>query len=379
MKRKLFSAALSAFALLLLMGAASTSEPTAALLAEEESAVLTDTALETEAQSLIERFARAMLASSGLESLAASKAPEGRVPAEPGAPAAPEVSAEPGAPAAPEVSAEPETLAAPEEPAGPETPAAPEEPAEPEKPVYQDLLINGQPAPMELDKRNVKGSTYVSLSAFAKTLAPEAQINWNGQAMTVTTGKLSLTAQAGQLYLEANGRYLYIPETVQRAGDQVYVPLRTAAKAFDASVGYDSATNVATVVQGSGAIQSGGSFYNQDDLFWLSRVIYRESGNQSLEGQMAVGNVVLNRVADPAFPNTVEGVLAQKNQFSTYKSGALRKTTPSVASTIAAKLVLDGGEVEETKGATFFDSGSNSWAAKHKRLIATLGGHNFYG
>lgn len=367
MKRKLFSAALSAFALLLLMGAASTSEPTAALLAEEESAVLTDTALETEAQSLIERFARAMLASSGLESLAASKAQEGRVPAEP------------GAPAAPEVSAEPETPAAPEEPAGPETPAAPEEPAEPEKPVYQDLLINGQPAPMELDKRNVKGSTYVSLSAFAKTLAPEAQISWNGQVMTVTTGKLSLTAQAGQLYLEANGRYLYIPETVQRAGDQVYVPLRTAAKAFDASVGYDSATNVATVVQGSGAIQSGGSFYNQDDLFWLSRVIYRESGNQSLEGQMAVGNVVLNRVADPAFPNTVEGVLAQKNQFSTYKSGALRNTTPSAASTVAAKLVLDGGEVEETKGATFFDSGSNSWAAKHKRLIATLGGHNFYG
>ena len=116
-----------------------------------------------------------------------------------------------------------------------------------------------------------------------------------------------------------------------------------------------------------------------DDLLLLSRVIYRESGNQSLEGQMAVGNVVLNRVADPAFPDTVEGVLAQKNQFSTYKSGVLRKTEPSAKSIIAAKLVLDGGVVKETRGALFFDCTNNSWAARNKQLIATFGDHNFYG
>ena len=94
---------------------------------------------------------------------------------------------------------------------------------------------------------------------------------------------------------------------------------------------------------------------------------------------MAVGNVVLNRVADPIFPDTVEGVLAQKNQFSTYKSGVLAATEPSENSTIAAKLVMDGGVVEETIGALYFDSGSNSWAARNKDLIATIGGHKFYG
>ena len=94
---------------------------------------------------------------------------------------------------------------------------------------------------------------------------------------------------------------------------------------------------------------------------------------------MAVGNVVLNRVANPIFPDTVEGVLAQKNQFSTYKSGVLAATEPSENSTIAAKLVMDGGVVEETKGALFFDSGVNSWAARNKKLIATFGDHNFYG
>ena len=94
---------------------------------------------------------------------------------------------------------------------------------------------------------------------------------------------------------------------------------------------------------------------------------------------MAVGNVVMNRVASPIYPNSVQEVLAQKNQFSTYKSGVLRKTEPSAKSIIAAKLVLDGGVVKETRGALFFDCTNNSWAARNKQLIATFRDHNFYG
>lgn len=52
-------------------------------------------------------------------------------------------------------------------------------------------------------------------------------------------------------------------------------------------------------------------------------MVYAESGNQSLDGKIAVANVVLNRVKSPIFPNTIEGVLAQKNQFPTYGSGSL--------------------------------------------------------
>ena len=45
---------------------------------------------------------------------------------------------------------------------------------------------------------------------------------------------------------------------------------------------------------------------------------------------------------------------------------------------IAAKLVLDGGEVEETENALYFDSCSTSWAARNKTYVATIGGHKFY-
>ena len=51
---------------------------------------------------------------------------------------------------------------------------------------------------------------------------------------------------------------------------------------------------------------------------------------------------------------------------------------PNENSVIAAKLVLDGGVVEETKGATHFDSCSNSWASRHKTCVAVIGGHRFY-
>ena len=95
---------------------------------------------------------------------------------------------------------------------------------------------------------------------------------------------------------------------------------------------------------------------------------------------MAVGNVVLNRVADPIFPNTIHGVLAQRNQFSTYKGGKLANRTPNEGSIIAAKLVLDGGVVEEVKDALWFDAMcSNSWAARHKVCLIVIGGHKFYG
>ena len=208
--------------------------------------------------------------------------------------------------------------------------------------------------------QNVGGYNYVSLAGYAQSVYPGAVVYGDSWSVSVTAGGVTATAVSGQIYMEVNGRYLYIPGGVQSIGGQICVPDTVAAKAFS-------------------GLQSGDSFYDQEALFWLSRVIYRESGNQSLEGQMAVGNVILNRVASPEFPNTVEGVLAQKNQFSTYKSGALRETNPSESSVIAAKLVLDGGVVEATRGATFFDSNANSWAAKNKRFIATFGSHNFYG
>lgn len=242
------------------------------------------------------------------------------------------------------------------------------------------LTVDGKPVSSEVNKTQQSGTTYVALVPMVTELDASAVMSWDGGSGTVTvnSSNLNLSATVGQLYLVANGRYLYIPEGVQVVNGRVVVPLSVLVEAFDASMTWDAANGVVAVTRGSGALTSADQYYNQDDLFWLSRIIYAESGNQPLEGMMAVGNVVLNRVNDPIYPNTIVDVLAQKNQFTSYQSGKLAYRTPNENSVIAAKLVMDGGVVEETRGATHFDSTGNSWASRNKTCVAVIGAHYFY-
>ena len=242
------------------------------------------------------------------------------------------------------------------------------------------MLINGVDAPdgVELEIRN--GESYVALVPMAAALQPEISVSWDAetQMVAITAADLQMTARVGELYVQANGRYIYLPDEVQVEDGKMRLPLWAVVKIFGAELGWDGDTGMVLVNTTGQVIQSGDEYYDEQSLFWLSRVIYAESGNQPLEGMMAVGNVVLNRVANPAYPDTIQGVLAQKNQFSTYKQGRLANRNPNEASVLAAKLVLDGGEVEETEGALYFDSCAGSWASRNKQCIAVIGNHKFY-
>lgn len=247
------------------------------------------------------------------------------------------------------------------------------------------LLIDGQPVPKTAARTTVGGMTYVSLRVMSQQLDTTAEVIWDTESnsVTVTTANLTITAQVGKKYLVANGRYLYMPEGVLLTEEgQTMVSLDALTKAFDAQLGWDGQAGTFLVTRGSGAIESADAYYREEDLFWLSRVIYAESGNQVLEGKMGVGIVVLNRVNDSSgiWPDTIKGVISQRNQFSTYKNGRLANRTPNAESVVAAKLVLDNGIVEEVKNAYFFDAFNNSsWAARNKNVLAVIGGHRFYG
>lgn len=62
-----------------------------------------------------------------------------------------------------------------------------------------------------------------------------------------------------------------------------------------------------------------------DDLTLLACVVWAEAGNQDLRGKELVVDVVLNRVDDDSFPDTIREVIFQKGQFSTVTDGALEK------------------------------------------------------
>lgn len=254
----------------------------------------------------------------------------------------------------------------------------------------------------ELVYQLIGGVNYVTVESFLTAMNPETVVeeldgSLTASAVTVTgvvdvetedaelaaanvvEETLTFTAESGDCFVVANGRYLYVESGVQTIDGKVAVPVRTLAKVFNLDVGYDSAARHVTLTRQEGAgayLQEGGSYYDEDLLYWLSRIIHAESGTQSMTGKLAVGNVVMNRLASPNFPNTIKGVLFQKNQFSPAMSGSIYRT-PGANSVIAAKLVLDGAVVLED--ALFFNrAGMNTFASRNRTYVATIGAHAFY-
>ena len=66
------------------------------------------------------------------------------------------------------------------------------------------------------------------------------------------------------------------------------------------------------------------------ELQLLACLVEAEAGNQDLTGKRLVVDVVLNRVADPEFPDTIAGVIYQPGQFSPVSNGALARAYHTV-------------------------------------------------
>lgn len=232
-------------------------------------------------------------------------------------------------------------------------------------PIYVDgQLVENAAAVVD------NGVTYVSLYHTTLALRPGSHLRSDGM---MEGEDFLLAAWPGQAYMACNGRFLYIPGLV-RSHPETYetlVPVRTLATALGATVEWKDGS-VHLIAVGT-ALESGDTYYNATDLDLIARVVQHESGNQPLAGKIGVANVILNRVKFSQFPNTVYGVLFQKNQFP----GATN-ATPKAEAVIAAKLALDGANT--VGNACWFNGvGKSFWASQHKSLIITIGNHSFYG
>ena len=92
-----------------------------------------------------------------------------------------------------------------------------------------------------------------------------------------------------------------------------------------------------------------------EELYLLSKIIYAEAGSAWLpmEWKMAVGEVVLNRVASPEFPDTVREVLEQPGQYYGKNSSYFNSLKPSAECVAAAKKLLEGVRVLGEPGVVF--------------------------
>lgn len=228
------------------------------------------------------------------------------------------------------------------------------------------MIPAAEAAQLQIDDRIVEpsaawteeGTPYVTLAALCQA-ADGYTLSWNGTVAALTAEDLELTATPGALYVEVNGRALYVEHGVQVRDGRIALPLEVLAEAAGLQLTWDEVEGAA----------------------WLSRIISAESRGEPLLGQIAVGNVILNRVESSQYPDTVEGVVFDTKygvQFQPVSNGTIYDA-PASSSLVAAKLCLEGTDVVG-ESLYFFSPALSAgrWIVSNATYYTTIGGHQFY-
>ena len=221
------------------------------------------------------------------------------------------------------------------------------------------------------------GTSYMTLRALAQHA--DYELTWDGSRAWLKGEDLELSARPGDLYILSNGRALYVEGGVRVVDGKLTLPLRVLAAATGGSLSWNAGT--ATASLGLSGASAPKADYDGEDLYWLSRIISAESRGEPLLGQIAVGNVVLNRVADGQFPNTIKDVIFDTKyavQFEPVSNGTVYDE-PTQSSVLAAKMALEGARVVGNCLYFFAPALSEgNWIVSNRTYYTTIGGHSFY-
>lgn len=121
---------------------------------------------------------------------------------------------------------------------------------------------------------------------------------------------------------------------------------------------------------------SSNSSYSSQDVYLLAKCIHAEARGEPYMGQVAVGAVVLNRVKNSNFPNTIAGVIYQPYAFTAVIDGQMN-LEPNETAYNAARDAMNGWD--PTNGCIYYynpATATSSWIWSRKVMI-TIGKHNF--
>ena len=112
------------------------------------------------------------------------------------------------------------------------------------------------------------------------------------------------------------------------------------------------------------------------ESYLLACIVHCESGNQSYEGQLAVANVVLNRVKSPLFPNAISEVVYQSGQFTPAFSGSLASVLASGPSALSVQAANDALSGHNNIGDYLYFNGYVDTSKVNSYVV--IGDHTFY-
>ena len=125
---------------------------------------------------------------------------------------------------------------------------------------------------------------------------------------------------------------------------------------------------------------------SETDYDSLLRIVEAEAGGEDEEGKLLIANVVLNRVNNEKFPDTVTDVIMQKGQgvaqFTPTVDGRFQNVTISEETYEAVERALYGEDISQ--GALYFcarhgaDSGRLQWFDQKLTKLFAYGNHEFF-
>ncbi len=209
----------------------------------------------------------------------------------------------------------------------------------------------------------------VGIGAFSQKIDEEA-----GAPIAVLSqlGTRGQEVRAIQTKLKSLGFYTGAVDGIFGTGTQ------KAVRAFQKSVGLkaDGIAGQKTLLYLGldGSSSSGGT--SSSDLTLLAKLIAAEARGESYTGQVAVGAVVLNRVAHASFPDTIAGVIYQKGAFSCVND-ANWNVAPNATSRKAAQDAMNGWD--PSGGAIYYYNPAKTanafmWS---RPVIVVIGNHRF--
>ena len=123
-----------------------------------------------------------------------------------------------------------------------------------------------------------------------------------------------------------------------------------------------------------------------EDYENLLRIVEAEAGGEDRKGKILVANVILNRVADEQFPDSVTEVIFQQQdgvcQFSPIRDGRFYSVKVSKETVEAVDAALYGEDMSD--GALYFmarayaDKEKAAWFDRNLTKLFTYGGHEFF-
>ncbi len=129
-------------------------------------------------------------------------------------------------------------------------------------------------------------------------------------------------------------------------------------------------------IYNSSSKSSSSSSVINSNLNFISRFVYAESRGEPYTGQVAVASVILNRVKDSRFPNTVSGVVYQSGAFTCVSDGQINLTPNSTAKK-AAQDAINGWD--PSYGAIYYfnpATATSKWIWS-RPMTVTIGHHRF--